>query len=712
MELPPGKKPLREIEQQSDPASRIIDLTILIDFALASLPRSGNEDRAQSPSERIKRNAGLFTSLPDMMFAIGVRNDLVHATNSNRKSPGQGEIKRAAKILRRGLLEALPAIDPTVASAIVRGSHVDPEREKKPKVEKPRGPRPATATPTRSGLDRTTLVLIVSCILALIVLPPLIKRALHGSESAAEPLRREARANREHFESLGKLPAFDTLFKELDAEVNSGEHFWSEYEYRAAGERFRKALDVVARLQDLERQRDAATTIRFEAESAKNSAIAERVAQFAPQTWQAGIEELGAATREYDSSSKGFGADRFAGAKGIFERATNEARTARAARAAKMLEEAEGAMSKRDVQGALRLLFEAARDGDPAARDRFDSLARSCPEFWTDLFDKTIHGEPRIEIADRLRTMLALAERDCKSPAPLSPRPLLLEAYRDALRLPNPRAASDFLISIARAQVRFDPSADVTATLEATAEALSVVPKDADSVLRYARLAALAESISDSTRSKDLMRSALEIVASAKDLSSLPEAIYLADLKRFDESLAKALLLVHDPNLRDFGEIALSWLAWRAAEAGNTEIHRKAKLAAFDGGLLGSTMRGGVALWQFAEAEIALSRIDDADELRKQITFESMRTAADYALAAARARQDRASEARALFDGITHTDSPYGASAAAELAACRIRDPKESAFAVADWALSLHHDDLKASAIGGAAQEIARSATH
>jgi hypothetical protein len=712
MSLPPGKKPLREIEQQADAAARVIDLTILLDFALASLdPKT--IDRPLAPSDRIKRHSEWFASLKDLMFAVGVRNDLVHAKSAAARTPTAAEIKRAAKILRAGLLEALPHVDGELARAIVEDSHADQDRSRRAKP-KPRkataGSRAASPAAAGESVDRTRLFVGLGLlVLAILVLPPLVRRFLHGSEAAAEPSRRAALAALERWAPAKDIPGLDRVVAELEADVASGNRYWARMEYDAAARRYEAARFRVPELEVIRSRRDAAAAERAAAEDAKANATRVRAAEEAGTEWNHALSRFAAGVAEFEAGKREFGIAEFRGARTAFDAAANVALDARAARVRAALDSAEELHAAGDECGALEEWAKAAREGDVTGRERFDAFAPRLPEYWTKLAVAARSDEDS-PLPDRLRATIALAERDAAAPQELTARRLLAAASQDALRLSDPRIASDFLLSIARAQVLRIDGEGAADALRSAADALSVVPRDPETVLRYAQLAAVASRLGDQAARETFLRTALETVQEARTLSGLPEAIYLADSGKFDEALARALSLRDRPELRDYALIALSWVAWRAAEDHDEETHRKAMLAATETGLEGASPRGAITLLQFVRSQAALGRVAEADDLRKRIEDKAARAAADFALAELRAARDEVDVARRLFTDVEHPSSPFGSAAAAAIAAAMARMPGGSAFQVLRFAESLALADVRCAALGGAAQEYARLA--
>lgn len=728
MALPPGKKPLREVEQQSNAANRVIDLAILLDFALATL------DPAPAPgqvslSERIKRHAARFGSIPDLLFAVGVRNDLVHATSSRKTPPKEPEIKRAAKHLRHGLLEIVPHIDPVLAREILAGSHADPERSATPRqdsesvAKRKRRLAPALETNaeaqppvSRAALWRGGALVI----LILIVVPPLLKRWLYGSESAAEGSRITARSLAERYADVPEVVRSDPAFEAARAAMSSGDHWWSRLDYSAAAQRYDEAVRRFEQVGIRLENHGAAVEAKTRAELARDRAIANRVAQEDPAGWAAALDTLAAANKLLEGGAEDYGATAFARAAGEFEASSEAARIHREERLVRTRADARAAFERGAIAEALDTYFSTVLEGDAEGRTRFDEIATGHPEYFEQIVARRLESASA-DFPDRLRACIALAKRNATRPQSLSPKPLLSIAFQDALRVADPENAADFLIEIARARLEFGSKDEISTTLRAAADPLAVIRTPSNAILRYAQLAALALRAADSPQQDEFMRLARQPTLTQSELSRLPQAIFRADSGDIAGAFAEADHLLERAEDREFAQLAFAWIALRAAEATDVESHRRAVLAissladrsgptGFDSPPIdGSQARGAIALVKLVEADLELGRPADADRWRIAIRFPPLRAAADYALAEALARGDDLVRARALFDPIDHSRSTFGAAAAAEIAAAMIRkQPREPSNAY-EWALGLTTPDLVLSALGAIAQEMLRT---
>jgi hypothetical protein len=104
--LPRGVYPISKIEQESATDTQVTKLVSLLGYLLSLInpnitPKDGKN---VGFGERVNANRRLFTNAPDIFFAIGVRNCIVHPENCE-KPYTEAEIKRAAKHLRNAIYE-------------------------------------------------------------------------------------------------------------------------------------------------------------------------------------------------------------------------------------------------------------------------------------------------------------------------------------------------------------------------------------------------------------------------------------------------------------------------------------------------------------------------------------------------------------------------------------------------------------------------------
>src|SRR5688572_6694803 len=104
--LPRGIYPISKIDQEYATDTQVTKLVSLLGYLLSFIntnvtPKDGKNIGF---GERVNANRHLFTNVPDIFFAIGVRNCVVHPENCE-KPHTEAEIKRAAKHLRNAIYE-------------------------------------------------------------------------------------------------------------------------------------------------------------------------------------------------------------------------------------------------------------------------------------------------------------------------------------------------------------------------------------------------------------------------------------------------------------------------------------------------------------------------------------------------------------------------------------------------------------------------------
>src|SRR5262249_13036975 len=102
--LPQGIYPISKIEQEYAADTQVTKLVSLLGYLLSLInpnvtPKDGKNVVF---GERVNANSRLFTNVPDIFFASGVRNCIVHPKNCKKLYP-EAEIKRGAKHLRTAI---------------------------------------------------------------------------------------------------------------------------------------------------------------------------------------------------------------------------------------------------------------------------------------------------------------------------------------------------------------------------------------------------------------------------------------------------------------------------------------------------------------------------------------------------------------------------------------------------------------------------------
>jgi len=98
--LPPGIKPIAEIEQDRSPENQLTKLVSLLVYLLTKInPNVAAQDGQNLRTrERVEANGHLFTNVPDILFAIRIRNTIIHPED-RETPPTTSEIARAVKHL-------------------------------------------------------------------------------------------------------------------------------------------------------------------------------------------------------------------------------------------------------------------------------------------------------------------------------------------------------------------------------------------------------------------------------------------------------------------------------------------------------------------------------------------------------------------------------------------------------------------------------------
>ncbi|MCA9287891.1 MAG: hypothetical protein KDA05_04855 [Phycisphaerales bacterium] len=140
--LPPGVKTLAQVRKQADPITRVHEAKRLLEFLLVeSLPDlEGPDGRDPFLSDYARARESCFSSIRDVMWAIGVRNRLDHPKRGDEPLRPE-EIERAGEHLVRAVEDFLPHAPDGVATAAGR------QHKSKPKA----APNQAARTRTGAG---------------------------------------------------------------------------------------------------------------------------------------------------------------------------------------------------------------------------------------------------------------------------------------------------------------------------------------------------------------------------------------------------------------------------------------------------------------------------------------------------------------------------------------------------------------------------------
>lgn len=116
MSLPPGKKSLAEIQAITDPADQLLALVRLFEYLLFVLDPEF-EPKKPGVGERADHFSHLFSKLPLVMRALGIRNSLEHPKSALQRPPTEAEVRSACRNLFQAIEELMPHFAPETALA-------------------------------------------------------------------------------------------------------------------------------------------------------------------------------------------------------------------------------------------------------------------------------------------------------------------------------------------------------------------------------------------------------------------------------------------------------------------------------------------------------------------------------------------------------------------------------------------------------------------
>jgi hypothetical protein len=310
--LPRGIYPISKIEQEYAADTQVTKLVSLLGYVLSLInpnvtPKDGKN---VGFGERVNANRHLFTNVPDIFFAIGVRNCIVHPENCE-KPHTEAEIKRAARHLRAAIYEIrdhhrIPAdvkrdvFRPAARRAAARNYQTPPSpnfppRKKAKSLNVRSKPKLVVARsagwlrslrPTHPG--RWVAALVVGALLSIYgkTIWQFGQEKFFGTRPDATIRRKEAD------EAIKQMQQFDKR-QGFAAKVDEAQTAWREAEIAFHQQRFKEAEQGYQRVSQIRdelvvRQNDRNETQKLLAkiQSDRDNARNAQAPKVAPQLWR------------------------------------------------------------------------------------------------------------------------------------------------------------------------------------------------------------------------------------------------------------------------------------------------------------------------------------------------------------------------------------------------------------------------------------------
>lgn len=331
--LPPGIYSLAQIAQEPSLETQVTRLVTLLEFLLTQInphvtPREGHN---VGVTERVNANQHLFTAVGDLLFAIRVRNDIIHA--ARREKPlTKPEIERAVKHLRNGLQEIRDhyRIPADIKRSVFQASaprptappqpppprpteplprppnfqHVNEVHRAKP-IDPPAPPRIVVPTPQSASAPRlkhpVRWALLLIAIGTLLAYSGTLWRSgvglFYGRKEEAQRLRREAETALKRIQGFDKQHGFAARINDAQTAWRTARIAFDGEQFKAAITDYQRVLQIADELTTKDYDRTEAQRLLGEMQSDRRTARAEQIPQTAPQLWQeAETARLAAAT--------------------------------------------------------------------------------------------------------------------------------------------------------------------------------------------------------------------------------------------------------------------------------------------------------------------------------------------------------------------------------------------------------------------------------
>jgi hypothetical protein len=310
--LPQGIYPISKIEQEYAADTQVTKLVSLLGYLLSLInpnvtPKDGKN---VGFGERVNANRRLFTNVPDIFFAIGVRNCIVHPENCE-KPYTEAEIKRAAKHLRNAIYEIrdhkrIPAdvkrdvFQPAAPRASAPNYQTPPPPNFPPKMQaksrnvRPK-PKPVVARSAKWLLSlrprhpgRWVAALVVGVLLTVYgkTIWQFGQEKFFGTRPDAITRRKEADAAIKRMQQFDKLQGFAAKVVEAQAAWREAEIAFHQQRFKDAEQGYQRVSQIwdelVVRQNDLNEAQKLLAKIQTDRADARNA----QAPQVAPQLWR------------------------------------------------------------------------------------------------------------------------------------------------------------------------------------------------------------------------------------------------------------------------------------------------------------------------------------------------------------------------------------------------------------------------------------------
>lgn len=343
--LPLGVYPVRQIEQEKNPATQVIQLVSLLEYLLGFISPGllGKDGKPATVGERVDANRNLFSNPPDVFFGIGVRNNIVHAKSTDAT---EAEIRRAVSHLFKAVgdirnhanipaepKQTLFTVSPTQAASIAQAPTTPvtasplPPLPSKPnfapinqttptnslplqpttqpgavtsatsyttKVSSKQtasAPTTMTAEPSISTRQIRNIAIAIAVIAALLFLAKPLwqfsKEKMYGSETDTQITRGQAESALNRMQALGKRQsAYATKITEAQAAWRDAEIAFRQQKFKEAETGYRNVLLISDELAVKDNERKDVQQFFDEMNKVRETSRVAQAPQYATALWQ------------------------------------------------------------------------------------------------------------------------------------------------------------------------------------------------------------------------------------------------------------------------------------------------------------------------------------------------------------------------------------------------------------------------------------------
>lgn len=350
--LPLAVHPMTRIEQEKNPATQLIHLVALLEYLLGFVaPRLlGKDGKPAAVGEYVDANRKLFSNPANVFFGLGVRNNIVHAKDTDAT---EEEIRQAARYLFNAIAEirdhagipanvrqevfAAPSADPNAPTKMMETTQMpatpnfapinqavrQPPRQTPPTPSpalpptvqmsptaaptthiSPKQTAPKPATPQRTSPQQTDMtaepsistrqirnaaIAIAVIAAAIFLAKPLWhmgQEKIYGSEADTQITRSQAESALKNIAASARKPGVAAKLTEAQSAWRDAEILFQQGRFKEAETGYRRVLQIGDEFSVKENERKEAEQFMADMRKAGDAARTAQASQYAAAVWQ------------------------------------------------------------------------------------------------------------------------------------------------------------------------------------------------------------------------------------------------------------------------------------------------------------------------------------------------------------------------------------------------------------------------------------------